>query len=245
MMKTRVLIPIVVASAVLAAGGQFALRRMRPASAPVMSEGVLAAMGGLRAIAAEVVWFRADCLQEEGRYVELAQLATLLARLEPHTPEVWSYAAWNLAYNISVMMPSPEDRWRWVSAAIVLLRDEGLRLNPTSAELHRELAWLFELKLGIDIDSAAEVYRARWREIVEDVARREAWAELGMDRAMMDEVAASTGLSDFADPLFSAVYWAFRGVPFATGHDQAVLFSVIQQSGQIAARRKQGVEKIR
>lgn len=244
-MKKGLTIGAIILLLAVAVGGQLALRSTLPNVTPAATEGALAFLGGVRSLAAEVVWFRADCLQEEGRYVELAQLATLLARLEPHTPEVWSYAAWNLAYNISVMMPSPEDRWRWVSAAIVLLRDEGLRLNPTSAELHRELAWLFELKLGIDIDSAAEVYRARWREIVEDVARREAWAELGMDRAMMDEVAASTGLSDFADPLFSAVYWAFRGVPFATGHDQAVLFSVIQQSGQIAARRKQGVEKIR
>ena len=72
---------------------------------------VLAALGGVRSIAAEVVWFRADRLQEEGRYVELAQLAETLAFLEPHTPEVWSYAAWNLAYNVSAMMPTAADRF--------------------------------------------------------------------------------------------------------------------------------------
>ena len=66
-----------------------------------------------------------DRLQDEGRYVELAQLATVLTRMEPHTPEVWSHAAWNLAYNVSVMMPTPADRWRWVEAGIRLLRDCG------------------------------------------------------------------------------------------------------------------------
>ena len=67
-MKRKFLVPLLILLAVLAVGGQFALRRMRPVrSAPVLSEGVLAAMGGLRAIAAEVVWFRADRLQEEGR----------------------------------------------------------------------------------------------------------------------------------------------------------------------------------
>ena len=195
----------------LAVGGQVALRSMRPRSAPVMAEGVLAAMGGLRAIAAEVVWFRADRLQEEGRYVELAQLAETLAFLEPHTPEVWSYAAWNLAYNVSVMMPTAADRWRWVMSAIRLLRDSGLRLNPSSPELCRELAWLFEIKIGTDLDAAAGHYRAEWKRIVEDVRARQAWDELGMDPVVMARIERTTGFDDWADPQLSAIYWAVVG----------------------------------
>ena len=205
-------LPIVLALlAALAVGGQVALRWMRPKSAPVMAEGVLAAMGGLRAIAAEVVWFRADRLQEEGRYVELAQLAETLAFLEPHTPEVWSYAAWNLAYNVSVMMPTAADRWRWVVAAIRLLRDSGLRLNPGSPELCRELAWLFELKIGTDLDAAAGHYRAEWKRIVEDVRARQAWDELGMDPTVMARIERMTGFDDWTDPQLSAIYWAVIG----------------------------------
>ena len=196
---------------VLAVGGQVALRKMRPRSAPVVTEGVLAAMGGLRAIAAEVVWFRADRLQEEGRYVELAQLAETLAFLEPHTPEVWSYAAWNLAYNVSVMMPTAADRWRWVMSAIRLLRDSGLRLNPSSPELCRELAWLFELKIGTDLDAAAGHYRAEWKRIVEDVRARQAWDELGMDPVVMARIERATGFDDWTDPQLSAIYWGSVG----------------------------------
>lgn len=195
----------------LAAGGQFLLRANRPDSAPALAEGAFAALGGLRSIAAEIVWFRADRLQEEGRYVELAQLASALAFLEPHTPEVWSYAAWNLAYNISVMMPDAESRWRWVEAAIRLLRDEGLRVNPRSPDLLRELAWLFELKIGTDLDSAAPVYRRLWREKVEDVRRRGAWGELGMDPREMARIERLTGFDDWGDPFLSAIYWAVRG----------------------------------
>ena len=208
-----------------------------------MTEGALAAFGGIRSIVAEVVWFRADRLQDEGRYVELAQLASTLSYLEPHTPEVWSYAAWNLAYNISVMMPTHEDRWRWVNAAIVLLRDKGLVLNPTESELYRELAWLFELKLGTDLDAAAPVYRAKWREIVEDVARRNAWEELRMDSRVMDEVTKAYGLSDVADPMFSAVYWAHIGrVVSKNKDDLAFLNEIIRQSCAIY-RRSRKVEK--
>lgn len=197
----------------LAVGGQLLLRRNRPSGggAPALAEGALAAFGGLRSIAAEVVWFRLDRLQDEGRYVELAQLVTVLAHLEPHTPEVWSYAAWNLAYNVSVMMPDAESRWRWVEAALALLRDEGLRLNPKSREIHREIAWLFQLKIAGDLDSAAPVYRRLWRRKVEDVRKRGAWDELRMDPAEMARVEMETGLGDWGDPLLSAIYWARLG----------------------------------
>ena len=200
-------------AALLAASvaGQFALRARRPPSAPVLAEGALAALGGLRSIAAEVVWFRADRLQEEGRYVELAQLASALTLMEPHTPEVWSYAAWNLAYNVSVMMATHEDRWRWVEAGLRLLRDEGLRLNPNSAELYRELAWMFELKIGASIDDASPLYREKWREKVEDVRARGAWDELRMDPAFMKAIERATGFDDWTDPQLSAIYWAARG----------------------------------
>ena len=237
-MKKRILLAALVAFlALLSVGLQFALRAARPASAPAMTEGALAAFGGIRSIVAEVVWFRADRLQDEGRYVELAQLASTLSYLEPHTPEVWSYAAWNLAYNISVMMPTHEDRWRWVNAAIVLLRDKGLALNPTESELYRELAWLFELKLGTNLDAASPVYRAKWREIVEDVARRNAWEELRMDSRVVDEVTKAYGLSDVADPMFSAVYWAHIGrVVSKKKEDLAFLNEIIRQSCAIYRR---------
>ena len=213
---------------------QFALRALRPASAPPVTEGVLAALGGLRSIAAEVVWFRADRLQDEGRYVELAQLASTLAYLEPHTSEVWSHAAWNLAYNISIMMPTGEDRWRWVLAAMRLLRDKGLVLNPRSVELYRELAWLFELKLGTDLDAAAAVYRDKWREIVEDVARRGAWEELRMDRRVMDEVERTYGVSDAGDPHYSAVYWSHIGRACSRGKEDFAFFNeIIRQSRRL------------
>ena len=237
-MKKKILLAALAAFlAILSVCLQFALRAARPASAPAMTEGALAAFGGLRSIVAEVVWFRAERLQDEGRYVELAQLASTLSYLEPHTPEVWSYAAWNLAYNISIMMPTYEDRWRWVYAAICLVRDKGLVLNPTESELYRELAWLFELKLGTNLDVAAPVYREKWREMVEDVARRSAWEELRMDRRVMDEVAKSYGMSDIADPMFSAVYWAHIGrVVSKKKEDLAFLNEIIRQSRAIYRR---------
>ena len=37
---------------------------------------VIAGLGGFRGILSEIVWFRADRLQNEGRYAEMAQIAS-------------------------------------------------------------------------------------------------------------------------------------------------------------------------
>lgn len=228
--------------AALAAVGiaaQTLLALRRPDSSPLVAESAMAALGGLRSLAAEAVWFRADRLQDEGRYVELSQLASTLTFLEPHTPEVWSYAAWNLAYNISIMMPTHEDRWRWVLAAIRLLRDDGLRLNPGSPELCRELAWLFELKMGAGIDDASPVYRVKWREIVEDASSRDAWSELGFDTTVMAEVTARYGVSDWTNPLASAIYFAHVGLGTANGRTKSMLLEIIRQSRVMLHKQRQ------
>lgn len=235
-MKVRNVI-IVVVLVLVSAGAQVVVAKMRPATGPAVAESAFAAFGGIRSIASEIVWFRADRLQDEGRYVELAQLAHALTLSEPHTPEVWSYASWNLAYNVSVMMSTDADRWRWVKNALTLLRDEGLKYNPKSAELYKELAMLFEFKLGLDIDDAAGYYRAEWKKIVEDVSKRNAWGELGMKPEKMQELERAARISDRTDPLYSAVYWAIEGVPFADKNTGPFLNEIIRQSLAIYAKR--------
>ena len=195
---------------------------------------VIAGLGGFRGIIAEVVWFRADRLQDEGRYSEMAQLANILTTLEPHTPEVWAYAAWNLAYNISVMMPTPEDRWRWVEAGLKLLRDDGLRLNPGSPDLHREIAWLFLAKIGGAIDEASGVYAAKWRAEVESAAGD--WGKLGMEPSLVAYIDREYGKQDWCDPKTSAIYWAHHGLAQrTTGAVRAELRQVLYQALMLKA----------
>ena len=195
---------------------------------------VIAGLGGFRGIIAEVVWFRADRLQDEGRYSEMAQLATILTSLEPHTPEVWAYAAWNLAYNISVMMPTAEDRWRWVEAGLKLLRDDGLRLNPASPELHREIAWLFLSKIGGTIDEASPIYRERWKREVESAAGD--WTKLKMETSLVTYVDQEYGHQDWTGPKASALYWAHHGLAQRpTGTVRAELRQVLYQTLMLEA----------
>lgn len=125
------------------------------------------ALGGFRGLISNLLWIRANDLQQDDKFFEAAQLADWITKLEPTFAQVWAFQAWNMAYNISVKFKEnqPEiyiDRWRWLQRGIELLRDEGLRYNPNSILLYRELGWLFQHKMGQNLDDANMYYKVQW-----------------------------------------------------------------------------------
>ena len=185
-----------------------------PPPSPI-AELVVAGLGGFRGIAAEVIWFRADRLWDEGRYGELAQLASWLTFLEPHSAEIWSYASWNLAYNVSVVMPTPADRWRWVKAGLCLLLYDGLRLNPSDPLLYKAVSDMFRFKFATRSDDAAPFYRERWRNAIRRAQASGDWSVVRLDPETMRAVDAEYGQQDWTHPLASALYWAHLGLSYA------------------------------
>ncbi len=108
------------------------------------------AMGAFRGLVVDILWMRADTLKDKGLYFDAKQLADWITVLQPRFAGVWQFNAWNMAYNISVAIPPerPEERWRWVRNGYELLRDRGIKVNPKSVELYRELAMIFQHKIG-------------------------------------------------------------------------------------------------
>ncbi len=198
--------------------------------------------GGFRGLLADALWLRASKMQEEGRYVEMVQLAEWITQLEPRFSEVWSFHAWNLAYNISVLFETPEDRWRWVQSGISLLRDEGLVYNPGSAMLYYELAWLYMHKLGSSIDTANQYYKEQLfnqmnqltsgasRPNYHDPAQQAALAQQRLDAKKMQELEQRYGPLDWRLPQTHAIYWAEQGRKRAKGNEQLKLDRLIYQS---------------
>lgn len=131
-------------------------------NAPPLVSFTTVALGGFRGVAADVLWLRAMELQERGQYIELVTLADWITKLQPRSPAIWSFQAWNLAFNVSVMFHSPEDRWRWVQHGIRLLRDEGLLYCPGQPKLYEDLSWFFNFKMGEDLDDAHHHYKMEW-----------------------------------------------------------------------------------
>ncbi len=182
------------------------------------------ALGGFRGILADVLWMRAGTLQDEGRYFELVQLSDWIAKLQPRSPAIWAYHAWNMAYNLSALMTDPAEKWRWVRNGIVLLRDEGMVDNPDSPRLCQELAWLFLHKLGTDYDPAAGYYRAQWAAEVDAGA-------VTLDPDLVRKIETAIAPLDWHTPQAQAIYWAMAGLPFArSDFDDLALRRLVYQA---------------
>lgn len=148
------------------------LSRRAPVDAPT-PPGItlpIATMGPFRGLAVDLLWYRSLRLQEEGRYFEVNQLGQWITSLQPRFPQVWSYQAWNMAYNISVATHTPEERWGWVNKGIALLRDKGIVYNPRAVRLYRELGWIYFHKFGRFMDEMHWYYRQQlarqWQELL-------------------------------------------------------------------------------
>ncbi len=104
-----------------------------------------AGLGGFRGLAIDYLWLRSMQMQDERRYYEIVFLGDLILRMEPYFTQVWSFQAWNMAYNISADLPQVPDRWQWIERAIELLAgpDGGIARNPNSYALYWELGWIY------------------------------------------------------------------------------------------------------
>jgi len=127
------------------------------------------AMGAFRGLVVDVLWMRADRMKEQGQFFDAKQLAEWITTLQPRFSSVWEFQAWNMAYNISVAIPAtqPQERWRWVKNGYELLRDQGIPLNPKSILLYRELARIFQHKIGAVSDDAHKYYKLQLAEAME------------------------------------------------------------------------------
>ena len=185
-----------------------------------------------------LLWIRANDLQEDDKYFEAAQLADWITDLEPHFAQVWVFQAWNMAYNISVKFKENapgdySDRWRWVQRGIELLRDRGLRYNPDDVLIYRELAWFFQHKMGENLDDANMYYKQQWAEamtpffgangtnfenlIHPQTAVERTNALVLREQYKIDPVFAETvneeyGPLDWRLPEAHAIYWAALGL---------------------------------
>ena len=122
-----------------------------------------------RAPLVDILWIRATKLKDEGRFFDALQLSQQICELQPKFASVWVFQAWNMAYNISVTLKSPEERWRWVRNGYELLRDKAIPLNPNNTELYRELAWILFHKVGDFMDDWHWYYKLQFALEMEDI----------------------------------------------------------------------------
>ncbi len=134
----------------------------KPENVPPSLAFTTIATGAFRGLVVDVLWMRADKLKEQGQFFDAKQLAEWITTLQPRFASVWEFHAWNMAYNISVAIPAtqPDQRWRWVKNGYELLRDKAIdKQKLKNITLYRELARIFQHKIGAVSDDAHKYYK--------------------------------------------------------------------------------------
>lgn len=130
---------------------------------PIVAVG--AAIGALRGIIVDYLWIRLQQMRELGLFYDAQRLADMITKLQPRFAEVWAFHGHNLAYNLSVLTGTADERWRLVNAGIDLIRNKGIRYNPNDLLLYKEVAWYFAHKVdGVSDDAHMHYKRELARE---------------------------------------------------------------------------------
>lgn len=111
------------------------------------SETLKLATVGLRGVAAQVLWEKANTYKMKKDWTNLGATLNQIAKLEPHFVNVWLYQGWNLSYNCSMEFDDYRERYRWVIKGVDYLQD-GIRYNQREPKLVQEVARTISQKIG-------------------------------------------------------------------------------------------------
>lgn len=182
-----------------------------------------ALLGGFKGVIADILWLRLTDLQSEHKLLELLELSELVTQLEPHIAEVWTFHAWNLSYNISLLATNKEDKWNWIKKGFELLRDKGLEINPNNPVIALELAWIFQHKIGTKgADKNGNYYRTQWVceispylgpngeiPVENSITSSELELYFKLNVQIMQEIENQFGKLDWRTPYAYSLYWGW------------------------------------
>jgi hypothetical protein len=111
------------------------------------SETIKLATLGMRGVAANILWEKANQYKAEEDWANLSATLEQIARLQPNFISVWVFQGWNLSYNVSVEFDDYHDRYRWVIKGIDFLK-EGADYNHDEPRLLTDIGWTIAHKIG-------------------------------------------------------------------------------------------------
>jgi hypothetical protein len=111
------------------------------------SETIKLATLGLRGVAVNVLWEKANYYKKVEDWTNLTATLEQLAKLQPNFITFWKFQAWNLTYNVSVEFDDYHDRYYYVRRGIQFL-EEGEQYNKDNPQLLWDLGWFIGQKIG-------------------------------------------------------------------------------------------------
>lgn len=111
------------------------------------SEAIKLATLGMRGIAANILWAKADEAKVKEDWTGLSATLEQIANLQPNYISVWRFQGWNLSYNISAEWDDYRDRYYWVIRGIEFLQ-KGVAYNQHEPRLLTDVGWFTSQKIG-------------------------------------------------------------------------------------------------
>jgi hypothetical protein len=103
---------------------------------------------GLRGVAANLLWEKANEYQMKKDWANRAATLKQITKVQPHFINVWINQAWNVSYNISVQFRDDyRERYRWVIKGFDFLK-EGMSYNAQEPKLQYEMGRMISQKIG-------------------------------------------------------------------------------------------------
>lgn len=120
---------------------------------------LIAALGGFRTVAADLLWLKVDHLWDGGAWYQLPSVMESVVQLDPHFLLGWQVYGWHLAYNLNAESVLERDRAYWLDQGLQVLQ-RAVAINPDSAEMTHELAWTYFDRAHNMTRAAEYFYRA-------------------------------------------------------------------------------------
>ncbi len=117
---------------------------------------LIAALGGFRTVAADLLWMKVEDLSEGGSSELLPQVYESVVDLDPHFILAWTVYGWHLAYNLNAESLLAADKHSYLDAGVKVLQ-RGIEANPNNFQMHFEYAWTLQDRKH-DLYPAAEAY---------------------------------------------------------------------------------------
>ena len=111
------------------------------------SETIKLATLGMRGVAANVLWTKANYYKKTENWTEFGATLEQITKIQPNFISVWQYQGWNLSYNVSVEFDDYRDRYYWVIRGIHFLKD-GIKYNEDDPNLLWDIGWFIAQKIG-------------------------------------------------------------------------------------------------
>jgi hypothetical protein len=108
---------------------------------------------GSRGLATTLMWRDAIKKQEHHEWNKLERRVYEITKLQPHFTTPWLFQSWNLAYNVSVELDEPRDKYFYIARGIDLLAD-GERLNRDNPDMRFWIGFYYQNKFGVSDEAA-------------------------------------------------------------------------------------------